>query len=75
MALSPSAIGKLHVDLHIAKEALEAEHDKWQSHLDFCSCAPPMSHDKQTRLLNSHKRKIREITDRIHGYEAQIAAL
>ena len=75
MSSPTAAIGKIYVDLHIAKEALETEHSSWECHLDFSTCIPPVSEETALRQLNSHKRKIREITDRINGYEAQIKSL
>jgi len=75
MSLSPAAIGKLYVDLHTAQQDLAKENDRWESHLDFCTCAPPMSPAKQSRLFNKHQVRVWEITDRINACKAQIAAL
>lgn len=73
--MSPAQIGKLYVDLHTAEQALAREHDRWESHLDFSTCIPPISKEKALRQQNIHKCRIQQITERINACKAQIAAL
>jgi hypothetical protein len=75
MSTPHSHIGKLYVELHTAEQDLAREHARWQGHQDYTTTYRYVyDEEKERRLFKNHKQKVVQLTDRINGLKAQIAA-